>query len=270
MAKLDVCLETVFTNLPYEKRIAKIAKLGYDTVEFWHPEGTFNGKIINEKMPKDPVVLRQVCKENKVKVAGFALNAWNGQYGGCPTRAADRKKFVEQIAKMIEFAGQIDCQSGIILTGLVQKGLTRAQMQKNVEKAFGDALEIAKKKKFTLLVEPLNTYVDHGGFYLDSAAEGIELVKSFKSPYMKLLYDIYLMQIMGGNVIATLTKNVDVVGHVHVAGVPGRAEPHLCELNYPYIFQAMDQAGYKGRFGLEYFPKMEFAKSLKLQLKMVK
>jgi hydroxypyruvate isomerase len=197
------------------------------------------------------------------------VNAWDGLYGGCPVNAEDKQKFLEQVDKMIDFAKVIGCNSGVIMAGVLVPGLTRSQMRSNMEEAFGAALDIATRRDFTLLVEPLNTEVDHAGFYLDSTAEAIELVRQYDSPRMKLLYDIYHMQIMDGNVVETIRQNVDILGHVHVAGVPGRAEPDACELSYPFIFEQAAALGYEGRFGLEYFPKLDPARSLARQLRMV-
>jgi len=233
MILLDVCLETVFTYLPYDERIARIAGIGYDCVEFWHPEGT-----------------------------------WDGLYGGSPTRAEDRKPFLEQVRKTIAFGNEIGCSSAIMMPGLLVPGLTREQMRSNIERAFAEALDLAEKNGFTFLVEPLNIKVDHAGFYLDSTAEAFEIIRKFDTPHLKLLFDMYHMQIMEGNIVATIRDNIDVIGHFHVAGVPGRAEPHTCELNYPFIFRQANQLGYRGRFGLEYFPKLDPAQSLELQLKM--
>ena len=269
MSQLDVCIETVFTDLPYPERIKKISDIGYKAIEFWHPEGTWDGNAINTALSKDADVIRQVCEETGTKVNGFVVNAWDGLFGGNPSKAADKTRFLEQVNKMIEFAGKIDCRCGVIMPGLTQPDLSQADMRKNIESAFGDALEIAEKDKFILLVEPLNTVVDHAGFYLESLNEAAEIVRGFKSPYMKLLYDIYHMQIMGGNVVASIEEHCDIIGHIHVAGVPGRAEPDECELYYPYIFSRAVEAGYEGWFGLEYFPNVDSETSLKRQLNLV-
>jgi len=74
------------------------------------------------------------------------------------------------------------------------------------------------------------------------------------SPRLKLLYDIYHMQVMEGNIIHTLTSNLDVIGHVHVADVPGRHEPGTGELDYANIFKALQEAGYDGYVGFEFEP----------------
>lgn len=268
MVLLDVCLETVFTDLPYDERIARIAGIGYDCVEFWHPEGTWDGSAINPRFPKDAKTLRRACEQAGVTVGGFVLNAWDGLYGGCPTRAEDRKLFLDQVRKTIAFGNEIGCRSVILMPGLIDPGLTREQMRSNLEKALAEALELAAKNGFTFLLEPLNVKVDHAGFYLGSTAEAIEIIRKFDTPNLKLLFDMYHMQIMEGNIVATIRDNIDVIGHFHVAGVPGRAEPHTCELDYPYIFKQADELGYQGRFGLEYFPQLDSEESLALQLKM--
>ena len=74
------------------------------------------------------------------------------------------------------------------------------------------------------------------------------------SPRIRLLFDIYHMQVMEGNLISTLTSNLDAIGHVHVADVPGRHEPGTGEINYARIFKALQEAGYQGYVGLEYAP----------------
>ena len=266
MIRLDACIETLFTDLPYPERIRRVAELGFKGVEFWHPEGTWDGRRIDEGRPKDAAVFERACREAGVSVNGFVLNAWDGSYGGSPTRAEDHGRFIEQVHMTVEFAGRIGCPQAIIMTGLVQPGLGRPRMRGNIEKAFGEALAIAEKARFTLLVEPLNTVVDHAGFYLDSIAEAAELVRLYRSPRMKLLYDVYHMQIMGGNVIDAIARNIDILGHIHVAGVPGRAEPDRCELDFGFIMRKADELGYRGWCGLEYFPRLPFEESLKRQL----
>ena len=129
-------------------------------------------------------------------------------------------------------------------------------MRENLENALGEAVGIAAKAGFTLLLEPLNTLVDHAGYYLDSTAAAAEIIRGINSPHLRLLYDVYHMQIMEGKVIATIERNIDIIGHFHSAGVPGRAELFDTELNYPAIVKRIDSLGYNGCFGLEYFPRM--------------
>jgi hydroxypyruvate isomerase len=257
MIEIDVCLEAVFTGLPTEKRIEKIARAGYRCAEFWFHDATFDGKECSRKQPKNAALLAAACKRHGVTINNMVVNAPDGSFGGAPVKAADRNQYLERLEEVIEFAAAVGCRKAITCSGNLQPGLSRARMRANLEKALGEAVAIARKKSFTLLLEPLNTHVDHPGYYLGSSVEGAELVRAINSPSLRLLYDVYHMQIMEGNVIANIEKNLDIIGHFHSAGVPGRGELFMGELNYPQILQRIAAKGYKGRFGLEYFPKMK-------------
>jgi len=256
MVRLSVCLETVFTDLPAPERIGKIAEAGFREIEFWHPEGTFDGRELRMDLAKDAAELREACRQHRATINDFALHAWDGSIGGSPVKAADRGRYLEQVGRMIDFAAGIGCTKGITLSGVVDPALPRAQMRDNLEQALAEAVETARKAGFTLLLEPLNTLVDHPGYYLDSTAEAAAIIRRINSPHLRLLYDVYHMQIMEGKVIATIERNIDIIGHFHCAGVPGRAELFDTELNYPAILRRIDALGYQGCFGLEYFPRM--------------
>lgn len=253
----SVCLETVFTNLPVEQRIARIAEAGYKCVEFWHPEGTWDGQTVNLQMPKDPVALRQVCREHGVVLNNFAMQAWDGSIGGCPVKAEDLSCYLEQLQRMIEFAAQAGCRKGIVLSGTVAPVLSEPQMRRNLETALATAAELARDNDFTLLLEPLNTLVDHPGYFLDHSAPAFDIVRSVGSPHLQLLFDIYHMQIMEGNLLATIERSLQWIGHFHAAGVPGRGELYEGELDYRAIIRRIARAGYQGAFGLEYFPQLD-------------
>jgi hydroxypyruvate isomerase len=256
MVTLSVCLETVFTKLPVDERIARIAEAGYTCVEFWHPEGTWDGNGVRTDCPKDANELRRACDRHGVTLNDFALSAWDGSIGGCAVKAGDRARFVEQMRKMIAFAEQAGCRKGIALSGTIDPEIPWSEMRKNLDDALAEVLPIAEKADFTLLLEPLNTLVDHPGYYLDSSTEAFEIAGEFDSPHLKVLFDIYHMQIMEGNLLATIKNHIDSIGHFHAAGVPGRGELFGCELNYPHILAEIEALGYDGSFGLEYFPQL--------------
>ena len=114
-----------------------------------------------------------------------------------------------------------------------------------------------------LVIEPLNTYVDHAGYYLWSSDEAFQIVGEVNSPNIKVLFDIYHQQIMEGNIIPRIRKNINSIGHFHAAGSPGRHELDSGEINYPNIFEAIGEAGYTGYIGLEYFPLKDAVEGLK-------
>ena len=266
MIPVSVCLETVFTDMSVEDRIAKIAEVGYKYIEFWHPEGTFDGKDV-QFTAKNAESMKKACADNGITINDFAMHAWDGSIGGCPVKAQDHEAYYVQIQKMIDFAKAVGCKNGIILSGTVDEKLTDEQMKANLLVAFKKVTEMAEAQDFTLLIEPLNTLVDHAGYFLDCPQAAADIIREINSPNLKLLFDVYHMQIMQGNIIDFIEKNIDIIGHFHSAGVPGRAELFDTEINYPAIIKKIDELGFNGCFGLEYFPELDGYESLTKTLK---
>jgi hydroxypyruvate isomerase len=126
----------------------------------------------------------------------------------------------------------------------------------NCVEGLSKIIPYAEQKKVTLVMELLNSKIDHKNYMCDTTDWGVELVRMIDSENFKLLYDIYHMQIMEGDVIRTITENKDFIGHYHTGGVPGRAEiDQTQELNYPAIIKAIISTGYKGYLGQEFIPK---------------
>lgn len=117
-------------------------------------------------------------------------------------------------------------------------------------------LPLAIEHGITLVMELLNSKVDHPDYMCDHTEWGAALVDEIASPQFRLLYDIYHMQIMEGDVIATIRRDHEYFAHYHTGGVPGRAEiDETQELNYPAIIQAIQETGYTGYLGQEFIPK---------------
>ncbi|MGM0874763.1 MAG: TIM barrel protein [Bacillota bacterium] len=130
----------------------------------------------------------------------------------------------------------------------------REEQHRSIVEGLKACVPFLNESGIMLVIEPLNTLVDHKGYYLDSSKEGFQIVNEVDSPFVKVLYDIYHMQIMEGNIISTINKNINNIGYFHVAGVPGRHEPYIGELFYLNIFKAIKATGFKGYIALEYFP----------------
>jgi hydroxypyruvate isomerase len=122
----------------------------------------------------------------------------------------------------------------------------------------------AERHGVTLCMEMLNSKVDHRDYHADHTAWAVEVVKGVDSQRFKLLYDIYHMQVMEGDVIATIRANAAHIAHFHTGGVPGRAEIDASqELNYPAIMRAIADLGYEGFVGQEFIPKRDPLVSLR-------
>lgn len=135
-------------------------------------------------------------------------------------------------------------------------GMSDEQGLKNCATGLKKLIPLAEKYKVTLVMELLNSKVDHADYMCDHTAWGVELCKMIDSENFKLLYDIYHMQIMEGDVIRTIRDNHKYIAHYHTAGVPGRNEiDETQELYYPAIIRAIAETGYKGFIGQEFIPK---------------
>ncbi len=139
-------------------------------------------------------------------------------------------------------------------------GLDDEQGLRNCAVGLKRIMPLAEKHKITICMELLNSKVNHKDYQCDHSAWGVELCKAVGSERFKLLYDIYHMQIMEGDVIATIKKHNQFFAHYHTGGVPGRAEiDDSQELYYPAIIRAILETGYKGFIGQEFIPKRKDA-----------
>jgi hydroxypyruvate isomerase len=145
-----------------------------------------------------------------------------------------------------------------------RKGMSNEEGLDNCVKGLQKLMPIAEKNKVTVILELLNSKVDHKDYMADHSAWGVELCKRVGSERLKLLYDIYHMQIMEGDVIRTIKQNHQYFGHYHTGGVPGRNEiDDTQELTYSAIMKAIAATGYKGFVGQEFVPRRDPLTSLK-------
>lgn len=152
-----------------------------------------------------------------------------------------------------------------------REGMSDEQGLENCAKGLKRLMPIAEKHRVNVIMELLNSKVNHKDYMCDRTPWGVELAKRVGSERFKLLYDIYHMQIMEGDVIRTLKDNAAYIGHYHTAGNPGRGEfesQDVQELNYPAIMRAIKATGYKGFVGQEFQPKRDPLTSLREAVKL--
>jgi hydroxypyruvate isomerase len=143
-------------------------------------------------------------------------------------------------------------------------GMPRSEQMANAVAALRAAAPMLEKNGMTAIVEVLNTYVDHAGYFLYYVRDGAELIDRVGSPNVKLLFDIYHVQIMEGNLIQSIRANIDRIGHFHVGDVPGRHQPGTGEINYRNVFKAIYDQGdrFRGSVALEYSPTVPLEQDL--------
>ena len=168
-----------------------------------------------------------------------------------------------KIRKSIEATAEAGFPNVICFSGN-RGGMSDEEGMRNCAEALKQVVGLAEEKKVTICMELLNSKVNHKDYMCDHTAWGVGLCKMVGSERFKLLYDIYHMQIMEGDVIHTLTDNKDYIGHYHTAGVPGRNEiDETQELYYPAIMKAIVKTGYKGWVGQEFIPRHDPIASLR-------
>ena len=181
-----------------------------------------------------------------------------GGIGGIPkgwNRTAHHDKLVRAYKRRLQEVADAGFERLVCFSGN-RAGLDDEQGLDNCAAGLKRIVAIAEKLKVTLCMELLNSKRDHQDYQCDHVAWGTELVKRISSDRFKLLYDIYHMQIMDGDVCDTIRENHQYFDHYHTGGVPGRAEiDETQELHYPRIMQAILATGYKGYVAQEFVPR---------------
>jgi hydroxypyruvate isomerase len=244
--KSSVCIEMIFTEVPFLERIEKAAQAGFDAIEFWNWDN------------KDLPAIKAAVDRWGLGIASFQSNL-----GGTLIHPAQRDGFVAGIQKSLGKAQEMDAAALFLLTDELgdDRSVRFQYPELSDEEKYQSVLDglkalapLAEEAGVTLVIEPLNIHVDHPGYFLNRSSVGVDLVRAVNSSRIRLLFDIYHMQVMEGNILHTLLGNLDVIGHVHVADVPGRHQPGSGELHYGNIFRALRQAGYDRYVGFEFEP----------------
>jgi hydroxypyruvate isomerase len=179
-----------------------------------------------------------------------------------PIRTENHAKYEKMTHELIDQAAANGVPNIIILSG-ERKGMSDQKGLENCTAWCNKVKAHAEDKGVTICMELLNSKVDHPDYMCDHTAWGVELCKRVGSPRVKLLYDIYHMQIMEGDVIRTIRENIQYIGHFHTAGNPGRHEmDHTQELNYKPIAKAIADLNFQGYVAHEYSPVGDALKAL--------
>lgn len=232
------------SGMPVGDAMGLLARLGYDAYEMfdWRNASQLEAFVAERK--KYPALACATLVANKgVEARGCGL-----------VNPREREGFLRELNLSIEAAKKVDCQRLVVLTGNELGGMPRSEQMANAVSLLREAAPILEKNGMTAVVEVLNTYVDHAGYFLYYVRDGAELVDRVGSPNVKILFDIYHVQIMEGNLINNIRENIDRIGHFHVGDVPGRHEPGTGEINYRNVFKAIYELGdrFPGYVALEY------------------
>ena len=240
-------------GMPVPEAMALLNRLGYDAYEMfdWRNPATLE-TFVAEK-GKWPLFCACLVANKGVTAPGCGL-----------VNPREREGFLRELGASIEAAKKMDCRQLVVLTGNELGGMPRSEQMVNAVAALREAAPLLEKNGVTAIIEILNTYVNHAGYFLYFVRDGAELVDRVGSPNVKLLFDIYHVQIMEGNLIENIRTNIDRIGHFHVGDVPGRHEPGTGEINYRNVFKAIYDLGdrFQGSVALEYSPLAPLEKDM--------
>jgi len=249
MYRLSVSAGTVLQKIPFEQRVREIAAAGF-LVDLWSWE-----ESAIDTIAADPHIV---------------IGAIPGWSGGSMVHPDGVEKYMEGVKKNLHVAKKLKCRNLSITTGaLDETGQMAHPVAKHpatmwivAYKTLCRVAELAELYDVVYHLEQLNTKVDHAGYPFPNTTDVVKLLDEVGSPRIKLLCDIYHVQIQEGNVIQTIRDYYDYIGNIHVADVPGRHEPGTGEINYLEIARILRELKYGGVIGLEAFPKNDDAEAM--------
>ena len=239
-----VAVPCFFKNTDFCDALRQISALGYNAAETYEWKHLDLDKV-KKTIDKTGVELLSMCTTE------FRL-----------TSPEHRELWLDGLRESCIAASKLGVHKLITQVGN-DTGAPREVQHQSIVDGLKAAGQILDEYDVTIMIEPLNLYVDHPGYYLWSSAEGFDIIREVNHPRVKLIYDIYHQQIMEGNIIPSVTNNLDLIAHLHAAGHPGRHELQFGESDYKNIIKAIDAAGYTGALGLEYRPTLDPIESLK-------
>ncbi len=236
-----------FAGAPTLECLEKIAAIGFDTVDNFNWRDPEEFRIYRENIPRLGLGagVLVVNKIPDVNALGCSL-----------TLPEDREGFLRETRLCAEAARKVNCTRLEVLSGNALPGVPRARQMQTAVETLQAAVPLLNDYGMTAVVEFLNTTVDHPEYFLDLLEDAITLIDRVGSPRVRVLFDIYHVQVMQGNVIERLQRSIDYVGQIHFADVPGRHEPGTGEINYRNVFRAIYELRqrYAGFVTAEYHP----------------
>ena len=241
---LSVMLWTVFHDLPFEERLAKVAEAGYTRIQFvgeyhkWSPADFDRALAARDRLGME-----------------FDTTAGLKNTIGDPSQ---RDALLAEVAHELTLMEKLGCPALIVMSGNVVPGLSRDAQHESCVEGLKQAAKLVEGRKINgkpirLLLECIDPH-ENPKYFLTSAAEGIEVVREANHPQVRFLYDLFHEQIAEGNLIDKLDKHLDVIDLIHIADVPGRHEPGTGEINYGNVYKKLAELNYRQMIAMEFMP----------------
>ncbi len=242
--KKSICIEKIFLEMPLYDRFKAVKDAGFEYVEFW----TWEDKDVDR--------IAALVKEQGLKVASIS-----GDRRFSLIVNEERERYLGYLAESQKAARRLGCKHLVLHSNGMDQGkltndgagISYAKKIASMTRTLGEAARMAEAAGVTLVLEAVNTY-SVPGYFLNTTVVSGDIVRVVGSPNLKILYDIWHMQQMEGNMVHFLTQYIDVLGYVHIGDAPERHEPGTGEINFDRIRHTLKSLGYDGVFGFELVP----------------
>lgn len=258
--KISVCADIFYYGEDLFQKLDKIKEYS-DTIEFWSWHD------------KDSDRLKKYLNDNGLFVSCFCVDSNNEEKSAfiskCALNSGKKEDFYEALKESVEIAKKISAKSLITTIGDKIEGISMEEQITNTKEVLNYVSDYLCKNDITLLVEPINTS-ERSDYLLPYIKDVIKLVREVNSPNIKILYDIYHQNMMGDFDLNEMIKNIDIIGHIHIADVPGRNEVGTGKIDYNKVLKALSDSAYSGFIGLEYVAVGDYKESVENIKKNIK
>ena len=256
----SACIEPMYRELPFLDRFQAAKNDGFDFVEFW------------SWTDKDLDAVKAAAEK-----AGIGISGFNGDAELSLIDPRQKTAYQDFLKQSVKAAIKVGARSLTIHSN----GLGAGGVVLNHYEELSDTVKlctmyetllacagIARESGIRINLESLNTTTDHAGNFLRTTRMAAEMTRLIGSPNLKVLYDVYHMQLNEGSICDNIRAYADQFGHIHVADAPGRHEPGTGEINYPNVFACLEACGYTGLVGFELIPRTTTAEAVKAIMKL--
>ena len=259
MPQFAANLHYLFSELPFLDRFEAAASAGFKAVEFQVPYD----------YPTAELAARLRSNALKMVLFDAPMGDWGRGDRGLAAVPGREQEFRGSLARVVEVGKALHCDTVHLMAGVVGPGADFKAAERTYIANLRHAASMLEGNGIVGVIEPINkkmgivqngpSYTTQGmhGYFLNHTDQARRILDEVGSANLLLHLDCYHMQMLEGNLAETIRENIGLLRHLQIAGVPGRHEPDVGEINYPYVFDLLDELSYDGWVGCEYRPKGE-------------
>jgi hydroxypyruvate isomerase len=247
-SRFSVMIWVLKSRGSFEENLERVAQAGYKHVE-----------LVGEFFSWSEAERSKVMA--KMASLGITVDATAGMKAGFATPGGG-DAFLAAMKELMAAAKGVGCRQLILLSGKKVDGMANEAQRAVAVEALKRAADVLESTGMDAVIEPIDR-LENPPIWMDGVEEAFEVARQVGSPRVKVLYDLYHEQRTKGNLIEKLKKNIDAVGLIHVADVPGRNEPGTGEMNYGNVYRVLKELNYRGTIAMEFYPAGDVVETLR-------